>query len=78
MVLKLYLGILLIVLFSANEFLIIVLAKELFAKALQSFETCVLVNNDLCGELFSSLESPATFDVICNVQHYFSFQILIY
>ena len=31
------------------------LAKELFAKALQGFETCVLVNNKLCGILFSSL-----------------------
>ena len=38
------------------------LAEELFAKALQSFETCVLVNNNLCGKLFSSLESPTTLD----------------
>ena len=39
-----------------------ILAEELFAKALWNFETCVLVNNNLCGKLFSSLESPATFD----------------
>ena len=24
--------------------------------------TCILVNKNLCGELFSSLESPITFD----------------
>ena len=39
-----------------------ILAYEPFAKALWSFETCVLVNNNLCGKLFSSLESPAIFD----------------
>ena len=39
-----------------------ILAEELFAKALWSFEIYVLVNNNLCGKLFSSLESPATFD----------------
>ena len=34
-----------------------ILAEELFAKALPSFETCVLyVNNKLCRKLFSSLE----------------------
>ena len=38
-----------------------ILAEELFAKALRSFETCVLVNNNLCGKLFSSLESPTIF-----------------
>ena len=26
------------------------------------YEICVLVNNNLYGKLFSSLESPATFD----------------
>ena len=31
-------------------------------KALEGFETCVLVNNNLCGEWFSSLESPTIFD----------------
>ena len=38
-------------------------ADELFAKALQS----VLVNNNLCGKLFSSLESPATCGEIFKV-----------
>ena len=38
-----------------------VLAEELFAKALWSFETCVLVSNNLCRKLFSSLELPTTF-----------------
>ena len=37
------------------------LAEELFAKALRSFETCVLVNNNLCGKSFSSVRSPTTF-----------------
>ena len=32
-----------------------ILADESFAKALQSFEHCALVNNNLCGKLFSSL-----------------------
>ena len=40
---------------------------ELFTKALGSFETCVLVNNNLCGKLFSSFESPTIFDEICKV-----------
>ena len=35
-----------------------ILAQELLAKDLRSFETCVLVNNNLCGKLFSSSESP--------------------
>ena len=30
-----------------------ILAEELLAKALKSLETCVLVNNKLCGKLFS-------------------------
>ena len=38
------------------------LAKELFAKALQSLETCVVVDNNLCRKLFSSLESLIIFD----------------
>ena len=29
-----------------------ILAEKLFAKALQSFETEVLLNNSLCGKLF--------------------------
>ena len=39
-----------------------ILTDELLAKALQIFETCVLVNNNLCGKLDSSLKSPITFD----------------
>ena len=34
-----------------------ILAEELLAKALRSFETCVLINNNLCVKSFSSLES---------------------
>ena len=30
-----------------------IFADEPFTKALHSFETCVLVNNNLCGKLFS-------------------------
>ena len=40
------------------------LAKELFTKALQIFETCVFVNKNLRGKLFSSLKLPTTFDEI--------------
>ena len=47
------------------------LADEPFAKALQSFETCVLVIKNLCGKLFSSLESLKTFDEIFE-ESYFS------
>ena len=39
-----------------------ILAYEPLEKALRSFETCALVNNNLCRKLFSSLESPTTFD----------------
>ena len=39
-----------------------ILADEPFAKALWSFRTCALVNNDQCGKLFSSLGSPTTSD----------------
>ena len=37
-----------------------ILAEKLFAKAFRSFETCILVNNNLCEQLFSSLEAPIT------------------
>ena len=37
-----------------------ILADEPFAKSLRSSETYVLVNNNLCTKLFSSLESPKT------------------
>ena len=51
------------------------LANQLFEKALQSFETCVLVNNNLCRKLFSSLESPTTFDKCCKVISKKKFQV---
>ena len=44
-----------------------ILAEELSVKALQKFKTCVLVNNNLCRKLFSSLESPTTFEEIFRV-----------
>ena len=44
MVLEIYLEIILIALFKKLSFL---LADELFAKALRSLETCLLVNNIL-------------------------------
>ena len=31
-------------------------------KLCKAFKTCELFNNNLCGKLFSLLESPATFD----------------
>ena len=34
----------------------------LFAKALESLEICVSVNNNLCGKFVLSLELPMTFD----------------
>ena len=37
------------------------LADGPFTKALRIFETCVLVKNNLCRKLFSSIESPPTF-----------------
>ena len=39
-----------------------ILAEELFSKALRSFDICVLVNINLCGKLFWSLESPTKFN----------------
>ena len=44
-----------------------ILADEQFAKALESLETCVSINNSLCGKLISSLESPITFGEIFKV-----------
>ena len=40
---------------------IVILADELFAKASRSLEACVLLNNNLCEKLVSSLELPITF-----------------
>ena len=42
-------------------------ADESFVKGFWRFEICVLVNNNLCGKLFLSLESPTTFDEIFRV-----------
>ena len=39
-----------------------ILCDELFAKALRSLETFVLVNNSLCGKLYSSLKLLITFN----------------
>ena len=39
-----------------------ILSEELFAKALGSLKTCVLVNNNLCGKWILSLKSSTTFD----------------
>ena len=37
------------------------LPEELFAEALRSFESCIIVNNKLSGKLFSSLEPRTAF-----------------
>ena len=39
-----------------------ILTEKLFAKTLRRFETCVLVNNNLCGKLFSSLKLPIFYE----------------
>ena len=39
-----------------------ILGYKPFVKALEIFETCLLVNNKLCGKLVSSSKSPITFD----------------
>ena len=46
-----------------------VLAEELFAKALGSFETCVLVRNNLCWKLF--LIVRITNNICRNFYYYF-------
>ena len=38
------------------------LADELFKTTLRSLENCVLVNDNLCKKLYSSLELPVPFD----------------
>ena len=58
MVQEVYQEIFVIVLFQTVDiFYYFILAGELFAKALWSFETCPSVSNNLCGKLVSSLES---------------------
>ena len=57
-----------------------ILTDELFAKALQNLEICVLVKDNLWRILFSSLESPTKFAEIFTklLQFHFLFLILIY
>ena len=38
------------------------LVDKPFTKALKIFETCILVNNNLCGKVISLLGLPTTFD----------------
>ena len=65
MVLKVYLKTLLIVLLYAIwVFDNFILAEDLLVKALRSLKTCILVNKNLWEKLFSSLESPVTFEYI--------------
>ena len=44
-----------------------ILADNLFAKALWRFTTCLLVNNNLCGKLVSSLELSIISDEVLRV-----------
>ena len=63
MILKCCEKILLVVLFYEIEFLTVLYQLRNYQiKDLRSFETCVLVNNNLCRKLFSSLKSPTRFD----------------
>ena len=57
-----------------------ILADKLFAKALRSFKTCVLVNNNLCRKLCPSLALTIIFDERFKVTlvPYFLFLILGY
>ena len=54
------------------SFDIFMLTDEPFAKALRSFETCVLVNNNSCGTLFSSLQTPRIFDESYIITNFYS------
>ena len=42
-------------------------AEELFPRALQSLKLVLLVHNNLCRKLFSSLQSPTTLDKIFKI-----------
>ena len=55
-----------------------ILADEPFVKALGTFETCVLVNNNLCEKLVSSFELPIKFNPIFKVTSVPFLQILSY
>ena len=73
-VLNSYLNINLILIFYAKFFDKFLLAEELFARALRSIGTFVLVNNNLCRKLIWSLESPTTFNEFSKLlQYYFLF-----
>ena len=52
--------------------------NHLFAKALRRLGTCLRVNDNLCGKLFSSIESPTTFDESFKITSVHFFQFLIY
>ena len=74
---KVYLKILMIILFHTIEFFIIefFIADELFLKTVQSLKTCILVNNNLFGKLFSSFFIP-DFNLLCCELDNFSFKVL--
>ena len=76
MVLRVYLKVLLTVLFYVIEFLITLHYVMNYLKKL--YEACVLVNNSLYRKLVSSLESKTAFDEITMVQFFIpDFNILI-
>ena len=50
-----------------------ILAEELLAKALQSLKTYVLLNNNLYGKLFSSIESLTIFTSYFSTMFYLRF-----
>ena len=53
-----------------------ILAEELFAKTLQSLKTCVLVNNNLCGNIVLIIRINS--NILSKfLQYLFLFQILI-
>ena len=62
MALEIYLKIFLYTILDTWVFEYFILADELFAKALQSHETCISINNNSCEKLVSKLELPITFD----------------
>ena len=57
----------------------VISADKPFAKALQIFGTCVLVNSNLCGKLVLSLERPINLmKDLKLLQFQFWFQIFTY
>ena len=79
MVPKLFLKILLIFILCNWVFDKIILAEELFIKPLRNLENCALVNDNLWGKLFSTVESPTTLDAVFKVTSVtFFFLVLIY